>query len=170
MKVSPRERNLWLIVLAAVVVIGVCRFEFKSAAAIRDGNNSALSLNEAYRLLQSGPNIIARHRATQSYLQALEERLLGSFDSQETQLALLDSVEDLANASGLQVEQKNLVNLPNGLLGVLLEGTTSAEAFFRMLQLVATDPAGLNIKRLQVHSNQATRGLKYQIIVATRLR
>jgi hypothetical protein len=169
MKVTARERKLWLIVLTAAIAALLWRFVFHDGASFVKAKPAAFSMRQAQRLLQSEKDIIARHQAVAQRLKELRKRFLARAGAAETQLALLDQVEDLALASDLQVTRKDLVNLADGLTGVLLEGTASAEALFRMLHRVATVRAGLMVKRLQVHGNREIRDLKYQIIVASKL-
>jgi hypothetical protein len=169
MIVTARERNLWLIVLAAAIAALVWRFSFHEGVAFVKAKPAAITVRQAKQLLQSEKDIIARHQAVAKRLRELRERFLDRDGAKETQLALLDQVEDLALVSKLQVTRKDLVNLTDDLGGVLIEGTTTAEALFQMLHRIATARAGVLVKRLQVHGNPATRDLKYQIIVASKL-
>lgn len=169
MKITSRERNLWLCVIGLIGCFVIYRvITFKSESSETSGN-TMMSLSEAQQLLRSEPNIIARHQAVKKQLEGLYRRFYDDFDTETAKLALLQLIEGLATDNGLNVERKNLIDFGEGLIAMSLEGTASPEALFGLMQHIAVAEIGLVVKRLQVHSNIETRTLKYQLIIATQL-
>jgi hypothetical protein len=78
-------------------------------------------------------------------------------------------VEDLASASDLKVERKSVIDYPDRLVGVVLEGTSDSKSIFGFIHRAVTAPIGFHLKKIQIHSDPEKRALKYQLIVVTKL-
>ena len=90
---------------------------------------------------------------------------LDASNPETAKIQLLQEVEKLAAALSLAVDQKNLLQLGEDLIGVALEGSTDPATLIRFLHGAATNRLGMNLKRLQIHANQKTEELKYQVII-----
>lgn len=169
MKLSARERNLWLTVL--VVTVGLLGYRFWSSRTESTAPAAApdITLAEARRILHAAPNILARHQASVSRLAQLKRCYIKGDTVEQIRINLLQMVEDMASSSELMVERKNIVNYPDGMVGVVLEGTSSSGPLFRFMYQIATARVGFHLKKIQMISNPAERVLKYQLIVVTQL-
>lgn len=169
MKITSRERNLWLLVLVGVgLMIG---YNWLSQRGDQAGSkvDNHTTLAEARRLLRSEKNIIARNEATVHRLTELERYFLSAMDQEQVVIDFLGIVEKMAFESKLQVERKSVIDLKNGLLGIALEGTTSAESFFSFMHQTATASTALNLQRVQINSRSDNKTLNYQVIVMLKL-
>ncbi len=165
MKLSKREKNLWLIVGTAVLGMLVFNLVYNNLDRFNGVNVDASELGETRRLLRSERNIMARQQAINAALADMEKGFLASSDPESAKIALLQEVERLTGAHGLAVDQKNLLQLEKDVIGVALEGNTEPETLIRFLHAAATTRMGLDVKRLQAHANQKTKQVKYQIIL-----
>lgn len=165
MKLTKREKNLWLIVGTAVLAMLVFNFVYNNLDRFKGITVDASDLGETRRLLRSERNIIARQGAVNTALADLEKGFLSASDPESAKIALLQEVESLAGAIGLAVDQKNLLQLEKDVIGVSIEGNTEPATLIRFLHGAATVRLGLDVRRLQVHANEKTKQLKYQIIL-----
>jgi len=165
MKLTKREKTIWLVVgIAVLIMLGFNIFynnldRFKAVAV------DASALEETRHLLRSERNIIARRRAADAALTKLQERFLDLSDPESAKIELLKEVETLTGKVGLAVEQKNLLQLEPDVIGVALEGSAKPDVLVRFLHAAAIARLGLDVKRLQLHTNEKTKELKYQIIL-----
>lgn len=165
MKLNQREKNLWLIVGIAVCAMLIFNFSYRYLDRLQISGVNASELEETRRLLRSGRNIIARRQAAEKALIELQDRFLDISQPETAKIQLLKEVETLINRVGLPVEQKNLLQLEPNIIGVAIEGNTETATLIKFLHASATTRLGLNLKRVQIHTNEKTKQLKYQIIL-----
>ncbi|NLY74813.1 MAG: hypothetical protein GX075_05880 [Firmicutes bacterium] len=165
MKLTKREKILWSIVGVAVLAMLIFNLIYSQIdRATTIGVNRA-DVEETRRLLRSEQNIVARQKAASEALAKAQKRFLDETDPEAAKIELLREVENIAGEIGLAVEQKNLLQLEKDIIGVALEGTTEPAALTRFLHTAATSRLALNVKRLQLHTNQKTKQIRYQIIL-----
>lgn len=165
MKLNKRERILWLIVGVSVCAMLIFNFIYRNLDHLQISRVDASELEETRRLLRSGQNIIARRQAAEKALVKLQDRFLDISQPETAKIQLLKEVEALINRVGLPVEQKNLLQLEPGIIGVAIEGNTEPATLIRFLHASSTTHLGLSLKRFQTHTNEKTKQLKYQIIL-----
>lgn len=165
MKVSKRERNLLIMVGIAVLAMVGFNFYYNNSDSFKTGAVDAGDLEETRRLLRSEHNLIARQKAVTEALAEIERSFLDVSNPEAAKIEFLQEVEKLAGAIGLAVDQKNLLQLEQDVIGVALEGSTDPATLIKFLHGAATNRLGMNLKRLQIHANQKTKDLKYQLII-----
>lgn len=165
MKLTKRERTLWLIVGITVCAMLAFNFIYRNLDRLQGSGVDASGLEETRRLLRSGRNIVARRQAAEKALVKLQARFLDTSNPDTAKIQLLKEVETLIKQVGLPVEQKNLLQLEPNIIGVAIEGNAEPATLIRFLHASATSRWGLNLKRLQTHTNEKTKQLKYQIIL-----
>ncbi len=165
MKVSKREQNLLLVVGIAVLAMIGFNFYYNNSGSLKTAAVDAGDLEETRRLLRSERNLIARQKAVTEGLAEMERGFLDAFNKETAKIELLQEVEKLAGTIGLAVDQKNLLQLEEDIVGVALEGSAEPATLIKFLHGAATNRLGMNLKRLQIHANQKTEELKYQVII-----
>lgn len=167
MKVSKRERNLLIMVgIAVLAMVGFnFYYNYNNSDSLKTSAVDAGDLEEARRLLRSERNLIARQEAVTEALAEIERSFLDVSNPEAAKIEFLQEVENLAGAIGLAVDQKNLLQLEQDVIGVALEGSTDPATLIKFLHGAATNRLGMNLKRLQIHANQKTKDLKYQLII-----
>lgn len=165
MKVSKREQNLLIIVGIAVLAMVGFNFYYNNSDSFKTNAVDAGDLEETRRLLRMERNLNARQKAATEALAQMERGFLDASNPESAKIELLQEVERLAGVIGLAVDQKNLLQLGEDLIGVALEGSTDPATLIRFLHGAATNRLGMNLKRLQIHANQKTKDLKYQVII-----
>lgn len=165
MKLTKREKTIWLTVGIAVFAMLVFNIFYNNLDRFQGVAVDTSDLEETRRLLRSEQNIIARRQAASAALVETQGRFVDASDPESAKIEMLKEVERLTGMIGLAVEQKNLLQLKEDIVGVSLEGTTEPATLTRFLHAAATARLGLDVKRLQLHSNQKTKQLKYQIIL-----
>jgi len=168
MKLTRREQSLWLIVSLSVIFMLGYNF-WSNMIQMESRYPAPVSLSEARRLLASETNLKNRHQAIKDRLQQLKGRFLKSTRPEEQRIELLEAVEAVIAKSGLSVERKNVIDFRDGVLGVSLEGTATAETVISFMHQTASSPLGLRLKRVQLMANPELKTLKYQLIVVTKL-
>lgn len=169
MKLTQRERTLWLIVGIAVCGMFAFNIIYRNLDRLNTPGVKASELEETRRLLRSGQNITARREAADKALAKLQGRFLNASDPETAKIQLLKEVETIINMVGLPVEQKNLLQLEQNVIGVAIEGNTDPAVLISFLHASATARLGLNLKRLQAHVNEKNKQLKFQIILQSLL-
>jgi|GEM_PF-759952 len=168
MRLTRRERNVWLFVgLAVLFMLGYNFFAQMNLTEVQP--TVEVSLSEARRLLAAETNIETRYQAVQGRLRQLQGRFLKSTRPEDQRIELLEAVEAVIAKSGLSVERKNVIDFRDGVLGVSLEGTATAETVISFMHQTASSPLGLRLKRVQLMANPELKTLKYQLIVVTKL-
>lgn len=165
MKLNQREKRLCLIVGIAILGMIVFNVIYKNFDSLSESAVDSSNLAETRRLLRSERNILARQKAATAALSAAQARFLDAADPESAKIELLKEVETLTGKVGLAVEQKNLLQLEPNIIGVTLEGRTEPAKLIGFLHAAATARLALNVKRLQVHANEKTKDLRYQIIL-----
>lgn len=165
MKVSKRERNLLIMVGIAVLAMAGFNFYYNNSDSLKTGAVDAGDLEETRRLLRAERNLIARQEAVTEALAEIERSFLDASNPEAAKIEFLQEVEKLAGAVGLAVDQKNLLQLEQDVIGVALDGSTDPATLIKFLHGAATNRLGMNLKRLQIHANQKTKDLKYQLII-----
>lgn len=169
MKMTSREKRLWIFVLGLIGCFAIYRFISWKSEAVQSGAKTLFSLSIAQQLLRSERNIVARHQGVKNELEGLHRQFLSDSRLEAAKLVLLERIEGLALANRLKVERKNVIDFGEGIIGVSLEGTALPEQIFGMMHQAALAEIGLAVKRLQLHRNLETRTLKYQLIITTKL-
>lgn len=165
MKVSKREKNLLIMVGIAVLAMAGFNFYYNNSDSFKTDAVDAGDLEETRRLLRAERNLIARQKAVTEALAEVERGFLDVSNPEAAKIEFLQEVEKLAGAIGLAVDQKNLLQLEQDVIGVTLEGSTDPATLIKFLHGAATNRLGMNLKRLQIHANQKTKDLKYQLII-----
>lgn len=165
MKLNKREKTIWLVVGIAVFVMFVFNIFYNNIDRFKATAVDASELEETRHLLRSERNIIARQQAAGTALANIQERFLDASNLELAKIELLKEVETLTSQVGLAVEQKNLLQLEPDVIGVSLEGSAEPATLVRFLHAAATARLGLDVKRLQAHTNEKTKEIKYQIIL-----
>lgn len=165
MKVSKREKNLLIIVAISVLAMAGFNFYYNRSDSLPTETVDANSLEETRRLLRAEGNLIARQKAVTEALADLEKGFLDISNPEAAKIELLQEVERITGAVGLAVDQKNLLQLEKEVIGVTLEGSAKPDTLIRFLHATATNRLGLNLKRLQIYTNQKNKELKYQVII-----
>lgn len=165
MKVSKREQNLLIMVGIAVLAMAGFNFYYNNSDSFQTSAVDAGDMEETRRLLRSEQNLITRQRAVTEALAEMERGFLDASNPEAAKIEFLQEVERLAGAIGLAVDQKNLLQLEQDVIGVALEGSTDPATLIKFLHGAATNRLGMNLKRLQIHANQKTKDLKYQLII-----
>lgn len=163
------ERNLWIFV-GVVVVVGLTINFFMGMLnpPVLDSAGN-VGFEEATRLLRASQNIKARNQAVKERLDSLESKFYSVGHLEETKISLLKVVESIANTCNLEVQQKNVLEIEEGVIGVSLEGKTRPDILFRFVHSATTANIGLRIKRFQIHSLPDQKLLSYQIVVISLL-
>jgi hypothetical protein len=165
---SNREIKLWGIV-GLVIVVGLM---FKLVTPLlqhpETGGAGGVDQDEATRLLRSEANIIARNKAAAARYNQLAKRFV-SGASDQAELELLATVEDIALDCGLKIQLKNALSFSASEIGVELEGESDSTQLFSFLHRLTGTPRICRIKRLQLHTVPDKRRLKYQLILSALL-
>lgn len=167
---THRERNLWLIVGAVLIVCVLSWWLTQgSAAPAAPDKQTGFTLKEAHRLLKFEKNIRARDEQVQTRLNQLTRRFFSADHPEQAQIDLLNEVEKLAAASGLTIMNKHTLRFGENEIGVALEGKSSSQAVFSFIYQTAKVQSGLKIKRLQLHRHLDGKVLSYNIAVSSML-
>jgi hypothetical protein len=164
---TANEKKLWLGVAVIIPLTLIGQYlSGLSAPNLSSNAGSHYDLGAAQHLLESEANIRTRHQAVLQRLETLESKFPAAGNYDQTAIDLLKMSESAAASCGLTIQTKSALQIADQVIGVTLEGQTTAVSLFKFLYETTNGRYGLKIKRLQIHSLPEQGLLSYTIVLA----